>query len=178
MNDLDAIFSNMEKASLSDKGVFFTSGIYENELLSFEYRNGYKGASFIAKFKVLASSNIDHPVDSTRTWILKLDNPKTKDQNMGDIKSLIFALLGKNPRDIGNHERNPEAHKQAVELFKCMVDEAYGKKVQGERKLATVPTLVGRRVALEAVEVVSEPTPQRPNGGKFTRMTWSPVKSS
>ena len=168
--DLDTIFGSMEKASVSDKGTFFNGGLYLNELISIEYRDGYKGKSCIAKFKVLESNNEEDEVGSTRTWIVKLDNPKTKDQAMGDIKGLIFALLGINPRQVGSPDKNPNAHKQASDIFRASIDEDFAAKLE-----KPAPKLVGRKCALEATVVSTAPSKDRPEGGKFTRHAWTPA---
>lgn len=171
--DLDTIFKNMEDASVTQKGTFFNGGLYDLTLESIEYRDGFKGKSVIAKFKVDTSTNDQDGEGETRSWILKLDNPRTKEQAMGDIKQLIFALIGVDPASVGPSDRNPKAHKQAVEIFKGNVSEEYRaawEKENGKK----LPVLKGRKVKLEATVVVTAPTEQRPNGGKFTRHTWSP----
>jgi hypothetical protein len=169
--DLDQIFGNMEKASMSDKGSFFPGGLYTCALKSMEYRNGFKGQSFIAKFEVLESNNPDCAVGSTRSWIVKLDKQETKEQAMGDIKALIFALLGKSAKDVGSADKNPLAHKQAVALFKAHIDENYGPKFKAEFGV-DAPSLVGRPVSLEATSVKTKA------GGDFTRHSWSPKKAA
>lgn len=171
--DLDSIFGNMEKASVSDKGTFYNGGLYLNELISIEYREGFKGKSCIAKFKVLESNNEEDEVGSTRTWIVKLDNARTKDQAMGDIKGLIFALLGINPRQVGSPDKNPKAHKQAVDIFKAAIDPDFASMLKDAGTPA--PSLVGRKVALEATVVATAPSKDRPEGGKFTRHAWTPA---
>ncbi len=167
--DLDSIFSNMEKASMSDKGSFFGPGLYLCELQSLEYREGFKGRSFIAKFGIVESNNEEHPAGATRSWIVKLDRADTKDMAMGDIKSLIFALLGKAPRDVGSADKNPKAHAQAVALFKAQLkDEA--KAAFKEAYGIDAPNLRGKRVKLEATATKSQKT-----GNDFTRHAWSPA---
>ena len=167
--DLDSILNNMEKASMTDKGSFFGPGLYLCECKSLEYREGFKGRSFIAKFEVIESDNPDHGPGTTRSWIVKLDRADTKEMAMVDIKSLIFALLGKSPRDVGSADKNPTAHKQAVALFKAQIDEASKAKFKAEYGI-DAPDLRGRRVKLEATATKSSKT-----GNDFTRHAWGPV---
>lgn len=179
--DLDTVFGNMQAASVTDKGTFFTHGLYVCTLESIEFRNGYKGQSVIAKFKVDESNSEETSVGETRSWILKLDKPKTKDQALGDIKSLVFASLGINPREVGSPDKNPAAHKQAVDIFKANIDPAVmatlKEQLTAAGKNPDVVVLKGKKVRLEATEVVTAPSPDRPAGGKFTRHTWTPYKA-
>jgi hypothetical protein len=168
--DLDTIFANMEKASISDKGAFFGPGLYLLQVESLEYRNGYKGESFIAKFKVLGSDNDEHGEGVTRSWIVKLDKPKTKVQVMGEIKSLFFSLLGVAPKDVPSPDKDPKAHADIVAMFKCAVDETYARSKGVDPK-----AFIGKKVRLEATTVKTAPSPERPTGGEFTRHAWSPA---
>ena len=59
MADLDDLFAGMDTAKGSDRGEFFSAGVYTVKAKSFEYRDGYKGKSFIAKFEVVTSNNED-----------------------------------------------------------------------------------------------------------------------
>jgi hypothetical protein len=169
--DLDSLFSGMAKSTLTDKGAFFTEGLYLCEVASLEFRNGFKGQSFIAKLKVVESNNEGHRPGVTRSWIVKLDRPDTKAQAMGDIKSLIFALCGVNPKDVKAPEVDPKAHEQATMLFKCAIDETYAKANNIDPKM-----FIGRQVKLECTSVKTKPTDKKPEGGDFTRHAWSPVQ--
>ncbi len=169
MSDLDALFSGMASSALNDRASFFPEGLYDCEVKALEYRNGFKGQSFIAKFAVLSSNNPEAPIGTTRSWIVKLDKPKTKAQAMGDIKSLIFALLGHEPRNIKAPEVDPGPHEQATKLFKCAIDETFAKANDVDPK-----AFIGRKVHLECTTVKTAPTPDRPQGGDFTRHAWAP----
>lgn len=179
--DLENIFGNMERASVTDKGTFFTHGLYLCTIESIEFRNGYKGQSVITKFRVEESNSTETSVGETRSWILKLDKPKTKDQALGDLKSLVFAALGFNPREVGSPDKNPGAHKQAVDIFKANIDPAKMAELTAAMNAAgkdpAMLVLKGRKVRLEATEVVTAPSPDRPAGGKFTRHAWTPYKA-
>lgn len=167
--DLDTLFAGMQQSALNDRGEFFAEGLYTVEAKSFEFRDGFKGKSFIAKFAVVESNNPDTPVGVTRSWIVKLDKAATKAQAMGDIKSLMFALSGVDPRQVKSPELDPGAHEQATKLFKASIDETYAKTIGVDPRL-----LVGRRVRLEATTVKTKATADRPNGGEFTRHSWTP----
>lgn len=170
--DLDTLFAGMEKSTTSDRSDFFKSGLYTVTTKSFELRDGHKGLSFIARFKVLESNNPELTPGSTRSWIIKLDG--TKDQKaraMGDIKGLIFALGGQTAAAVGSPEKNPQAHADAAKAFKCAVDETYAATCR-----VPVDALIDLPVKLEVAEVDTKPTPTNPNGGKFSRHAWSPAE--
>lgn len=166
--DLDTLFSGMAGSEVNVRGEFFDQGLYTAEVLSLKYQNGFKGQSFIAKFKVLTSNN-GTPAGVTRSWIVKLDKPKTKQSAMGDIKQLFLALTGIDPKTVKSPEIDPKTHEQATRLFKCAIDAEYAKKCDVDPN-----EFVGATVALEATTVQTQPTAERPNGGTFTRMSWSP----
>jgi hypothetical protein len=173
MSNLDDLFSGMAKSSVNDRGAFFTEGLFTVEVKSLEFRNGFKGQSFIAKFEVKESNSAEHQVGVTRSWIVKLDKPKTKDQAMGDIKGLIFALVGVDPKSVKGPELDPGAHEQATKLFKCAIDETYAKASGVDPK-----ALIGKRVKLECTGIKTQPTADKPQGGDFTRHAWSPAAAS
>jgi hypothetical protein len=168
--DLDTLFSGMNKSAVSDSASFFTEGLYTVEVRSLEFRNGFKGHSFIAKFEVKESNSPETLVGVTRSWIVKLDKPSTKERAMGDIKGLIFALCGTDPKTVKGPELDPSAHEQATKLFKCAIDETYA-KANGVDPRA----LIGKTVKLECTGVKTKPTADKPGGGDFTRHAWSPA---
>lgn len=175
MDDLDALFNYMDTASSSgDSGVFFDPGTYTVALKAIEYiPEGFKGKSCKFHFTVKTSSNADCPEQSTRSWIVKLD--KTKDQNvrtLSDIKNMIFALLGQDPRELRSAEKNPKAHAQASALFKAAISPAFA---ASHNPPLSPKFLVGRECQLEAQQVPTKPKFEGGPAGKFTRHVWAPT---
>lgn len=166
--NLDDLLDQMDKATINDKGEYFAKGLYRLNVDSLEFRNGHKGLSFIAKFKVVESNN-NTDVGVTRSWIVKLDKKENKAQAMGDIKAFVFALRGLNPRSAPSPEKDPNLHAGAVKLFKAAVDETFAKDNNIPHKWA-----IGKPINLEATTVATKPkTPGGP-AGEFTRHSWSP----
>lgn len=161
----------MAKATVSDRSDFFKDGLYDLETKSFEFRDGHKGLSFIAKFVVKSSTNSEIQPGMTRSWIVKLDGSKDqKSMAMGDIKGLFFALAGTTTKDVGPPEKNPSAHEQATKAFKCSINETYAKANGFDPNF-----LVGRPVKLECTLTKTKPSEKKPQGGEFTRHAWSPA---
>ena len=163
---IEEMFAEMGSALGSDGGVFFTGGVYKVELNEVEYRpNGYKGKSVFFRFKVLESGNAEHPVGSTRVWILKLGKKPDEDKRtMADIKNLIFALTGTTLKEVGSPEQNPKAHKDATNLFLAACDKAYAEKNKIDHD-----ALIGRECNLECQDVKTA------KGNPFTRHVWTPA---
>jgi hypothetical protein len=177
MSDLEALFGGMALAESSGQQAdFFKGGVYSVTTKSFEFRDGYKGKSFIAKFVIDASNNPEVAVGSTRSWIVKLDGTKEqKTRAMGDIKNLFFALQGLNPDKVKKPEIDPTTHKEASHAFFCSVDAEYAKtKGEGIEHL----DFIGLPVKLEATEVDTKPKVVGGAPGKFTRHAWMPSEET
>lgn len=169
------MFKDMDTASGSNSGVFFTQGIFGVLLEEVEYRaNGYKGRSVIFKFKVTDSQDSAHPVGASRVWILKPfdGTPDQKKRTMADIKKLVFALLGKTEKEIGTPEQSPKAHTQATQLFLAACEEEYATKNNVDPKF-----LLGRKCALE-VQAVPTGGKDGKAAGTFSRHVWGPATAA
>ena len=94
----------------------------------------------------------------------------TNKNAFSDIKSLIFAVTGYDPKKVGKPEENPQLHAQAAEITKGACDEEYAKKIGMDPGL-----LVGREVRLTTHLKNTKPTKERPDGGVFTVHSWAPI---
>lgn len=170
MSMLDSIFDKMAGAQGSNSGVFFTEGLYKVTLKEIEFKpQGFKGKSCIFRFNVDETSRPDmHPVGSTRVWIIKLDRADTLERALADIKNMIFALCGIEPSTVKSPETAPQQHAQAADIFKAAIDATFSQQRQIPQNL-----VIGKQAALECLLVNTKPTPQNPNGGKFTKHVWS-----
>lgn len=170
------MFADMDTATGSNSGVFFTNGIYPKvKLKGIEYRpNGYKGKSVHFHFEVVESNDAAHPSGASRVWILKPfdGTPDQKKRTMADIKNLVFSLTGFSPKAVGSPEQNPKAHTQATQAFLAACDPEYAKKNNLDPNF-----LVGRTCALEcqAVETGGKDGKAK---GTFTRHVWGPAATS
>lgn len=86
-------------------------------------REGYD--AFIAKFKVISSSNPDIKVGDTRTWFQKLAD---RDVGLGAVKAFCLATLGIDPAD-------KDAVQEASESLPDLMEEVVGdaQEFAGER---------------------------------------------
>ena len=172
MSNLDSLFESMGKSEVSTKAKYFTGGVYTLKPISLKFHEGYKGQSFIAEFKIVSADN-GTPEGVTRSWVLGLSDIRTRDRNLGNIKQLFWALAGTDPETVGSPESDPGPHQEAVHLFKCAIDPKYAAEHGIDPS-----DFIGVPVRLEATEVETKPTPLRPEGGKYTRMAWSPFDAS
>lgn len=131
--------------------------------------DGHKGRFFIAEFEVEESSSPSDPVGSTRSWAVPMTGERAA-YSFGDIKNLIFALTGREPRDCGSPEEQPALHAEATALVTAACDPAYAKKHGIDST-----ELIGLSVRLETRSKATKPSPQKPQGGTFTQHLWSPV---
>jgi hypothetical protein len=170
--DIDAIFSGMAGADIGGGGNYFTKGLHDVSITEIRAKDGYHGLSFIAGFKVDNSTSEKHPADSTASWVVKLDNPKTKVRNFGEIKALVLAALGIDPVSI--KPADVQAHEQATLLAraacgsKAALEELKAKSIDGDK------FLIGRKLRIECTEVPGKVTERNPSG-IFTRHTFHPA---
>lgn len=173
MGSASAYFDDMDTAKGSSSGTFFTTGVYTVALKEVEWiPDGYKGTSCKFHLAVKATNNEEHPVGQTRVWILKFDKKEQKERSMADIKSLLFALLGFDPRPLKNPDSNPKLHKQASMLFKALIDPEFA---EANDFVAKAKAMIGKECLLEAEVVATKGKPPENKPGQFTRHAWGPV---
>lgn len=131
--------------------------------------DGHKGRFFIAEFEVNESTSDKDPPGATRSWAVPLTGERAK-YSFGDIKNLIFALTGYEPKDVGSPDENADLHAQATKIVMAACDPTYAKKVGIDSEL-----LIGQRVGLETTSKQTRPKPGQAAGGTFTVHTWSPL---
>lgn len=166
--NIDQVFAGMEAAPIFGKGQYFSEGEFTLMVKGLKVNNGYNGLCFIAEFEVLASTSEKDPVGSTRSWIVKM-GPTNKNA-FSDIKALVLALTGKDPKRSGSPAENPELHAKAAKLVKAACDAEYAKTV------GIAPDVFeGAEVGLRTFAKATRPTPQKPEGGTFTVHDWFPA---
>lgn len=170
MVNVEQMFAGMEKAQIFGKGQYFSEGDFLVRTKSMKVNDGHNGLCFIAEFEVLQSTSAKDPVGATRSWVVKM-GPTNKNA-FSDIKSLIFALTGKDPKQVGQPEENPALHAEAANLVKAACDPEYAKKVG-----IAADVFVGIEVGLHTFLKPTRPSPQKPEGGVFTVHSWTPVAS-
>jgi hypothetical protein len=131
--------------------------------------DGHKGRFFIVEFSIDSSTSDKDPVGCTRSWAVPLTGERAK-YSFGDIKNLIFALVGQNPKDVGDPSENPALHSEATQLVMAACDPAYAKKNGLDATL-----LIDQQVQLETNAKETRPKPGQSVGGTFTVHTWSPA---
>jgi len=100
---------------------------------------------------------------------VKKDNMKKN--AFSDIKALIFAILGIDPKDAGQPKEKPALHAQAADLVRAACDPEYA------ARLGLDPNaLLDLPVRLETFAKPTRPTPEKPSGGVFTVHRWYPVE--
>lgn len=171
MSNIEQMFAGMDKAAMFGSGQYFSEGNYRVATKSLKVNNGFKGLCFIAEFEVLESTSAKDPIGATRSWVVKMG--ATNKNAFSDIKSLIFALTGVDPKKAGQPEENPQLHSQAAELVKAACDADYAKKIGLEPD-----ALVGIELKLQAFGKATRPSAEKPQGGIFTVHNWSPADAA
>jgi hypothetical protein len=132
--------------------------------------DGHNGKFFIAEFAVKESTSDKDPAGCTRSWAVPLEGPRAK-YSFGDIKNLIFALTGQNPKEVGDPSEDPKLHQEVTQLVMAACDAEYAKK----NKIDPLD-LIDADVALETVAKATKPKPGQATGGTFTVHNWSPAE--
>jgi hypothetical protein len=167
---IESYFSGMANAKPMSGGQYFKGeGKFLCRTKRMHVNDGHKGKFFIAEFEVLESTSPLDPVGSTRSWPVPLEGTRAK-YSFGDIKSLVFAITGQNPKDVGDPSENPKLHQEAQQLVMAACDAEYAKKNGID------PTdLIDQEVALETNLKATRPKEGQTQGGTFTVHTWSPA---
>lgn len=159
-------FTGMDTAKANGGGQYMKGeGKYLVTIKRLFVNDGHKGRFFIAEFTIDASPNSLDPVGSTRSWAVPLTGERAK-YSFGDIKNLVFAITGQDPKAAGSPEENPGLHSEATKFVMAACDPAYAKKNNLDPTL-----LLDEKVILETN---AKPTKK---GGTFTTHTWSPAES-
>ena len=157
-------FDGMDKAKAQGGGQYIKGeGSFLVTIGRLFVNEGHKGKFFVAEFSVDESTSPQDPAGSTRSWVCPLQGERAQ-YSFGDIKNLIFALTGHDPKDVGSPSENPELHGEATKLVMAACDQAYAKKHGLDPTM-----LLGEKVFLETN---AKPTKK---GGTFTTHRWSPV---
>jgi len=168
----------METAKASGTGAYFGEGKFKVQVERVKMNaNGFRGKSFIVEFKVLETNNATQredgtwngdPIGCTRSYVLKLDKP----QAFGDIKNLVFALIGQDPKKVGEPEQNPKAHAEATKLVKAACDANYAAALAKEQGVTLEDvSLEGLSANLETFKKKTQ------KGNDFTVHNWGPVEA-
>jgi hypothetical protein len=124
---------------------------------------GHKGKFFVAEFEVLESTSPQDPVGCTRSWVAPLEGERAK-YSFSDVKNLVFAITGQDPKGVGDPSENPKLHQEATQLVMAACDPEYAKKNKID------PTdLIDQEVGLETFAKGTK------KGGTFTVHSWSPA---
>lgn len=116
----------------------------------------------IVEFKVVTSSNPDHPADTTSSWMCK---DPTADKSLGaaDAKTFAVSALGINPNRIKDDDDKAQTQAALLVLAALGEAEAFNALKQPES------LFVGRRLVLETFVITTKA------GKPFTKHIWSPL---
>jgi hypothetical protein len=170
MSTIDELFAPMRDAPIFGRGNYMGAGIYKVRLKKAFDKKSFKGPRlFIAEFEIVESSNEAHKPGTTGSWATKLEGDGAANA-FGDIKCLMFALLGRNGRDVPASEGDAHTLVTAMARAVCGSDSAKAElKAQGVQDVEALVS--GTEVALECAQVKTKA------GHDFTRYTWSPSVS-
>jgi hypothetical protein len=144
-----SIFSGIKNATVTNGGNYIRPGSHQLELLKFTQGRTRKGVDFVAAdFRVLASTDAEHPEGSTVNWFAGAD----KDGFLSNVKALGVALLS---AQAGEYVDEGTVNEEVME---ALVSDN-GNEVAGARLNAEAFLVDTRR------------------GGKFTKILWTPVFS-
>lgn len=166
--DVDTLFSRIDTAEIFSSGNYMHEGVYVVETKNILVKDGHKGQSFIVEFTILESSNEQHKVGTTGSWIVKF----AWKQTFGNITKFVMALLGKNPNDKKLQE-DPKLRGEIGQIVRAVCGSDAAKKELGAAYEEGM--LYGIPLRLECSQTKTQPKPGKPEGGDFTVYTWSPL---
>lgn len=79
---------------------FVRAGKYKVAIDTLKEHEGHKGRSFKLVFEITKVFNGKDPVGRRCVWILKLDNPNTKEMNISQIKAFMAAAVQSTPEEL------------------------------------------------------------------------------
>ena len=157
--DPTQVLAGLESAQAQpENGAYFKEGQYVVRLEGmkcFMSARG-KGPMVVAEFTILASTNPENPVGTRASQTIKANGSK---YSLEDIRNLIVALAGLDEKE--------HAQQIATQLMPQIMN-VVGSAVKNG-------SLNGRTANLRAWVKTSPPSPQRPQGGQFTKHTYSRV---
>lgn len=157
--DPTQVLAGLEHAQAqSENGAYFKEGQYVVRLEGmkcFMSARG-KGPMVVAEFTILASTNPENPVGTRASQTIKANGSK---YSLEDIRNLIVALAGLDEKE--------DAQRIATQLMPQIMNVVANAIKTG--------ALNGRTANLRAWVKTSPPTAQRPQGGQFTKHTYSRV---
>jgi len=170
--DIDSLFAGMKEAPMFGRGNYMAEGVYEVDIAKLSLKPSFKGPIvLICEFIVKESSSPRHVVGSTGSWVSKIQG-KAAASTFADAKCLALAAMSQVNAD-------PEAQALAALLVTATCGSEGAKaelKALGVDKAEDL--LIGKRVHLECLQVKTAPSVALPQGGDFTRYTWSPSRAS
>ena len=141
------LFSGIKNAQLTSGGNYIRPGSHQLELIKLTQGRTRKGVDFVAAdFRVLSSTNEEHPQGSTVNWFAGAD----KDGFLSNVKALAIAVLSSHAGEMVDESTVDE-------------DVMEGLVAGGGAEVA------GAKLAADAFHVDTR------RGGTFTKIIWAPV---
>jgi hypothetical protein len=114
-NAIDELFDKAPAAPMNGKGSYLSGdGEYVITLLRAFVKKKFGGGNvFVLEFKIDESNNAAYPPGVSKSWTTKIENPNS----FGDIKALMFAATGTDPRSV--KESDTGLHTQATALARA-----------------------------------------------------------
>lgn len=168
MDSIDKLFEGMAKAEIFGRGNFMEAGLYTVETTNIFVKDGFRGKSFIAEFKILTSNNPNHAPGTSGSWVLKFEWPAT----YGHITKFVMALLGYDLT--AKNQADPKIRKQCELVARAVCGSETAQKELGKEYEDGM--LIGLQLGLECTVQKTAPKIGKPQGGDFTSFAWSPIK--
>lgn len=142
-----SLFSGIKNAQVTSGGNYIRPGTHELQLLKLTQGRTRKGVDFVAAdFRVISSTNEEHPEGSTVNWFAGAD----KDGFLSNVKALAVAILSAHAGEMVDESTVDE------DVMEGLVSDG-GSEVAGAKLNADAFLVDTRR------------------GGKFTKIIWAPV---
>jgi hypothetical protein len=142
-----SLFAGIKNAQVTSGGNYMRAGTHALQLLKLTQGRTRKGVDFVAAdFRVLNSTNEEHPEGSTVNWFAGAD----KDGFLSNVKALAVAILSSHAGEMVDENTVDE------DVMEGLVAEG-GAEVSGAKLNADAFLVDTRR------------------GGKFTKIIWAPV---
>ncbi len=150
--------SGLKEAQTFDRGTFLQEGSYTLKIEKVLSKDTVKsGNAFIVEFTVVASNKQEHPIGQRVTWFQKTQNKMVA---FGAIKEWVAAVMG---YDLKTPASKMKFDAECVPQIEAIVTAA-----------EATGYLNGQIVKCQVDKVMTQPTPQSPQGNPFSRHTWIP----